>query len=264
MPKFKGTEVELYYEIYGEGEPLVLIEGLSYSSWMWFKQIPALSKYFKLIVFDNRGVGESDKPKEPYTTSMMARDVRDLMNGLGIQKAHILGVSMGGLIAQQFAIEYPQMVNKLVLVCTGHNGPNAVMPSQEVLELLARPKGNTPEERVRYAIEFITTEKNRREKPDVIEEIIEQQLSNKIPPYAYNNQLHACATHNSEEQLCKIKQPTLIIFGDSDQIFPIGNAHRLHNKIAGSELVILENGGHLFLIECAAEFNKAVIEFLQK
>lgn len=109
MAKIKVNDIDMYYEIHGEGEPLVLIEGLGYSTWMWCKQVEELSKKFKVIIFDNRGVGETDKPDMEYSIEMFADDLADLLSKLEIKKAHILGVSMGGFVAQEFAIKYPCM-----------------------------------------------------------------------------------------------------------------------------------------------------------
>ena len=121
--------VKLYYEIHGTGEPLLLIEGLGYASWSWFRQIEVLSDSYGVVCFDNRGVGKSDKPDIPYSIELMADDVARLLESLSIEKAHILGVSMGGYIAQKLAINYPQKVKSLVLGCTSFGGSQSIPPA---------------------------------------------------------------------------------------------------------------------------------------
>jgi pimeloyl-ACP methyl ester carboxylesterase len=123
----KGTvevnDISLYYEMHGSGAPLVLIAGLGYASWLWWKQVPALSRHFTVITLDNRGVGQSDKPDIPYSIPLYASDTVGLLSALGIEQAAIFGVSMGGFIAQEIAMSYPQRVRALILGCTSFGGP---------------------------------------------------------------------------------------------------------------------------------------------
>ncbi|MDW8329774.1 MAG: alpha/beta fold hydrolase, partial [Candidatus Bipolaricaulota bacterium] len=104
MPKVRANGIQLYYEAHGTGEPLLLIAGIGYGTWLWFKQIPALAPHYHLIAFDNRGAGRSDKPDEEYTVALLAQDAYELLRALGISRAHIFGVSLGGFIAQQLAL----------------------------------------------------------------------------------------------------------------------------------------------------------------
>ncbi|MCI0477635.1 MAG: alpha/beta hydrolase, partial [Anaerolineales bacterium] len=123
MPKIRANGIDIYYEITGAGEPLVLIAGLGYGSWMWHKMIPGLAQHFRVIAFDNRGTGQSDKPAGPYTAQLLADDTAGLLNALGIARAAVLGHSMGGFIAQAFALSYPAMVGKLILSAANFGGP---------------------------------------------------------------------------------------------------------------------------------------------
>ncbi|TET86915.1 MAG: alpha/beta fold hydrolase, partial [Desulfobacteraceae bacterium] len=115
MPKIKVQDIDLYYEIHGEGYPMVLIRGLGSNADHWYTQTPVFSSRYRVVSFDNRGIGRSDKPNEPYTISMMADDTVGLMDALGILRAHILSLSMGGMIAQEIALKYPEKVESLVL-----------------------------------------------------------------------------------------------------------------------------------------------------
>ena len=133
MPTALANSIHIHYDIHGAGEPVVLIGGLGSDAYLWTRQIPALAQGFQVIAFDNRGAGASDKPDEPYTIPMFAADTAGLLDALGIEKAHIVGASMGGFIAQEFALTYPQRVNRLVLACTHFGGPNAVPIPQATL-----------------------------------------------------------------------------------------------------------------------------------
>jgi pimeloyl-ACP methyl ester carboxylesterase len=128
MPTVHVNGVKLYYETYGQGEALLLIAGIGYGTWLWAKQIPELSKYFSVIAFDNRGVGRSDKPDIEYTISLLASDAYELLRALNVERAHILGISLGGFIAQQLALDHPEIVNKLILCSTSFGGPNMILP----------------------------------------------------------------------------------------------------------------------------------------
>jgi pimeloyl-ACP methyl ester carboxylesterase len=262
MPKAQVNDIQLNYEIHGEGEPLVLIAGIGVGLWVWFKQVPAFSQKFQTIVFDNRGAGQSDKPAYPYSARMMADDVAGLLKSLRIERAHIVGVSLGGFIAQEFALAYPQMTRSLILGCTSFGGPNHVAPSQETLMALASLEGLNTEERARrnlhlgFSPHYITTH------ADEVERIIQMYLANPIPPFAYLNQLQAAINFNTESRVSEITVPTLVITGDQDQLVPAENSRNLAVKIPNANLVMIEGAGHSVFIERAEEFNQAVIEFL--
>ena len=132
MPRIKVQDIDLYYEIHGEGYPMVLIRGLGSNADHWYTQTPVFSSRYRVVSFDNRGIGRSDKPNEPYTISMMADDTVGLMDALGISRAHILALSMGGMIAQEIALKYPEKVESLVLACTHCGGKHAISASEEI------------------------------------------------------------------------------------------------------------------------------------
>src|SRR5690606_15659298 len=136
MPKARSNGIELYYEIHGSGKPLILIAGLGYSHWQWHKMIPLLAEHFQVITFDNRGVGQSEKPAGPYTAQMLAQDTIGLLDELNLEKAVIAGHSMGGFIAQSIALDFPQRVEKLILCSTNFGGPNHVPVTPEAMKVL--------------------------------------------------------------------------------------------------------------------------------
>ncbi|RMI01029.1 MAG: alpha/beta fold hydrolase, partial [Calditrichaeota bacterium] len=147
--------LRLYYEIHGEGPWLVLIEGLGVATWLWEKQIPEFSRHFRVLAYDNRGTGKSDKPPGPYTVGEMAEDLAGLMEVLQIPRAHVLGISLGGYIAQEFALRYPERVDRLVLVATGHGGPDQVpIPPETVQQILEPGDGSRESVRRKLALAF--------------------------------------------------------------------------------------------------------------
>ena len=154
MPYISVNGISLYYEIHGSGEPLLLLQGLGYPCEMWFSQVPVFSKDFTTIIFDNRGTGRSDKPDEVYTIQQMAGDTIALLNDLGVPLAHILGVSMGGLIAQEMAIEFPDRVKKLVLIST-HYGTGYWEATKAVWEQILSMSTGTLEEILREKLKFV-------------------------------------------------------------------------------------------------------------
>ena len=267
MPYVLSGDSKIWYEIRGNGPPLVLIEGLGYASWMWIAQINDLSLDHQLVIFDNRGVGKSDKPDYPYTMDMYAEDVKAVMNAVKIKKAHILGVSMGGMIAQWFALKYPSMVKSLILVSTHHGGPNIIPIPKETLEaMFGEPPSHLKTEKeiyaykMRYAFSPGWPDKNKLS----LEKLIELRLMNPQPIYAYMNQAKATLTFNVEGRLKEIKTPTLIIHGGNDRVVPVENSYKLHEKIERSTLVIFRDAGHLVIIEKGEEFNNLVRKFVRE
>lgn len=264
MTSISNSTVELYYEEHGDGEPLILIPGLAAGRWIWFKQVLPLSEQFRVITFDPRGIGQSPLNSAPLTLPLLADDVAALLRRLGIERAHIVGASFGGFVAQEFASAHPEMTCSLVLSCTSFGGPNHVAPSLEILMALASTNGFNTEERIRrnllpaFSSEFV------RDHPEEIEETVKLRLSNAVVEAAYQAQLTAAVEFNAEPKLGAIKVPTLVLSGDSDAVVPVQNSRNLASKIGGAELRIIKGGSHLFFIESPEEFNRSVIEFLKE
>lgn len=143
MPKISVNGCNLYYEVEGDGEPVILVPGFASGRSIWSRQTPALSRNFRVISFDPRGVGESDKPEGELSITLLADDLAHLLLALNIHRAHIVGASFGGFVAQEFALKYPLMTRKLVLCCTSFGGPNHVMPEQEALDLASTRELNS-------------------------------------------------------------------------------------------------------------------------
>jgi len=264
LPHVKAGEVNLYYEVYGEGEPLLLIEGLGYATWMWFNQVPELSRHFRVIVFDNRGVGESDKPDVPYSISMMAGDTAELLKALGISEAFVLGTSMGGMIAQQLAYDYPWMVKGLVLCCTTFGGPNSIPAPAETVKAMTEIEGLSPEEALRQSMSVAFAPGYPENHKEEFDRVIGWRLENPTPLYAWQHQFNAVMGFNSEDWVEQIQAPTLLLTGDSDRVIPPQNSRMLHEKLPHSRLVNVEGGGHLFFMEQPERVNREIVDFLKE
>ena len=263
MPRVCVNGLELYYEIEGDGEPVVLIPGFAAGGWIWFKQTADLSRSFRVIIFDPRGVSASDKPEGPQTIRLLADDVAHLLQTIGIESAHIVGASFGGFVAQEFALKYPAMTRKLVLCCTSFGGPNHVVPSAETLTALASTKGLNSEERMRANLLLAFTPEYVRTEVGEVDRVVQLRAANEVPEHIYLSQLQAAMSFNSESRLEQITNPTLVLSGDADVIVPVQNSRNLAAKIPGAELKIVEGGSHTFFIEQSDEFNRIITEFLK-
>ena len=266
MPYVVSGDVKIYYEIRGTGPSLVLIEGLGYASWMWIMQVDDLSKDHKLIIFDNRGVGKSDKPNYPYTMDMFADDLRVVLKEAEAEPAHILGVSMGGMIAQTFALKYPELVKSLILVSTHHGGPDIEPIPKETLQAIfgePPPHIKTEKELYMYKMSYAFSEEWVKNNQETLERLVELRMREPQPWEAYMNQAHAAVSFNASSEVSRIAVPTLIVHGDADRVVPVANAFKLHSKLRNSRLVVFRGAGHLVIVERAAEFNRLVREFVK-
>jgi len=263
MPKLKVNDVEIYYEVHGKGDPFVLIMGLRRNAEWWYGQIPALSKHFKILVFDNRGAGRSDKPKMDYSIRLFADDTAELMKSLNIKRAHVLGVSMGGYIAQELAINYPGMVRSLVLGCTSAGGERALLMSPERMKKFIANEGLTPEQILQKDMDIYFSDKFIKDHPVKIKEFIEISLRYYQPPDAFERQFAACLKHDTINRLNRVHVPTLIISGDDDPLVPPENSRILGELMPHAELKYFHGCRHCFFIEEADQFNQRVLSFLK-
>ncbi|UCE19231.1 MAG: alpha/beta fold hydrolase [Gemmatimonadota bacterium] len=262
MPRVKVNNIQMYYEIHGQGFPLVLIAGYGCGSWLWFKQLPHLSKTFQTIVFDNRGVGKTDKPDDAYSVRMFADDTSGLLKHLNVKKCHILGISMGGMIAQQVALSYPKLVERLILCSTTFGGQNSIPIPEGTLRILASSARLPREEGLRRNMATAFSAEYIRDNPEVFNRVISHLLSNPQPLYANQLQFRALKDFDVEKRLHEISSPVLILAGDRDEVIPTGNSQLLHERIEGSELVVFKGCGHLIIIERAEELNTKITDFL--
>jgi len=263
VPTISSNGIQIYYEIHGQGDPLVLIMGLRRNAEWWKYQLPTLSQSFQVVVFDNRGAGRSDKPDMTYSIGLFAEDTKALMISLGIRRAHVLGVSMGGYIAQELAIRYPEMVRGLILGCTSPGGKRAVAMSPERLAKFTAIQGLSPEQILRKDMDIYFSHQFIDTNPDWINRFIEFSLRFYQPAEAFQRQFQACLAHDTADRLQTIHHPTLILSGDDDPLVPPENSRILKELIPQAELFFIPKGRHCFFIEEAELFNKKVVAFLK-
>lgn len=262
MPTARNGNVELNYEVSGDGPPLLLIQGLGYGIWGWFRQMPDLEDDFTVIAFDNRGVGGSTKVTDPYTVEDMAADAVAVLDDAGVDRANVLGVSLGGVVAQVLAANHPDRVERLVLLATTHGGPKAVPIPEETAALMADPgEGLTDEERIRKVMPPAFRPGWTEEHEEEFDRIVRRRLRH-VPPWdAYAAQAAAGAQADTTKLLGKIEAPTLILHGKADRVVPPENAELLTEKIPEAELRMHPRAGHLAMIEEPEWVNGHVREF---
>jgi len=264
MPFANINNFSLYYEIHGDNYPLLMIQGLGANILWWGEGlIKEISRYFKVIVFDNRGTGRSEVPDRDFSLDELAGDAARLLEELEIQRAHILGISMGGMIAQEFALHYPRMVDKLVLCATNCGGLESVPPSQEIANMLTRPRaGRAVEEIINDMIELLFSDDFAQKNRPYINMIINNVIKMPVHPEIYKRQLKAIAMFNACGRLAEISKPTLIMHGEKDVLIPPRNGKILAVKIPGARLKLFDNSAHALFSQEPASVVKALIEFL--
>jgi pimeloyl-ACP methyl ester carboxylesterase len=267
MPKLHANGIDIYYEIHGSGDPLILINGLGYDLWMWHKMVPGLAEHFQTIVFDNRGVGHTDKPEGPYNAQMLADDTAGLLEALGIPQAAALGHSMGGFVAQALVLSRPDLVSKLILSATNFGGPNHIPVTPEALAVLTDMEAD-PIERLRRGIVVSTAPGFAEAHPEIIDQWVAHRIECPILPEPYQAQIAIGMALQSEEasfehRLKDVQAPTLILFGADDKVVPPGNAELLARDIPNSTIHILPNAGHFYPFDATDAAVAAIVEFLK-
>jgi 3-oxoadipate enol-lactonase len=258
MPFAENDGVKLYWEELGKGEPLLLIMGLGWASYLWNRTRKLLSEKFRVITFDNRGVGRSDVPEGPYPIPTMASDAAAVLDAAGVKSAHVFGISMGGMIAQEVALNYPERVKSLILGCTAAGGPAALQPSPEVIQTLMR-RGMTPQEAIEAIDPFIYH-------PDTAPELIEEERKLRLEWYptseGYLGQLQGIMMWEAYSRIGKIAAPTLVLHGDADQLVPTGNGKLIAERIPNAKFVTISKAGHVFPTDQPEATRQALLAFL--
>jgi 3-oxoadipate enol-lactonase len=274
MPTAHVGDIDIYYEEHGSGDPLVLIMGLAADSQAWILQVPEFSKHYRTIIFDNRGVGRTSKPAGEYSIAQMADDTAGLMDVLGIARAHVVGVSMGGMIAQELALRHPEHVRGLVLACTFPEPDTGVEETRRLSitqfggsiapdgSLQIDPAQLDPMMFFQHLMPMVfNPDYLQRELPTLI------QLFGGALQWGFNMeailaQVQATMTHRCTGRLENIKSPTLVITGDADLLVPPQNSKILAEKIPGAKLIMVPGGSHGFNFETPEVFNRHVLSFL--
>lgn len=263
MPTATNDGVRLSYERDGppEAETVVFVEGLGYGRWMWRWQRAALSDY-DIIVPDNRGTGDSDTPEGPYTIGEMAGDLAAVLDDAGVESAHVVGASMGGMIAQQFALDHGR-ADSLTLLCTTPGGPEA-LPTPEATQqrIFDVPEEYDERERRRYKMAPAMTESFVRDNAALVERIIDWRIESDASERALTWQAAAVEAFDVSDRLDAITTPALVVHGTGDRVVPVENGRLLTEGLANVRYRELDDAPHLLFIERADEVNDALRRFL--
>jgi 3-oxoadipate enol-lactonase len=258
MSFVENQGAKIYWDVQGQGEPVLLIMGLGWPATMWYRTRPALNARYRTIAFDNRGAGRSDVPAGPYPIATMAADAAAVLDAAGVASVHVLGASMGGMIAQEFTLQYPDRVRSLVLACTACGGPYATQADPEVLPVLFRREG-TPEERAEVVVPFVYAASTPRER---IAEDLAVLSKNYATPEGYMGQLQGILAWESYSRLPQIQTPTLVVHGLDDRLVPAANSDLIAGRIAGARLVKLPNASHIFMTDQPEAAQQSFLQFL--
>lgn len=266
MPTARNGDVELYYETDGpsDAETVVFVEGLGYGAWMWGWQQPTVAGGFETIVWDNRGTGRSDAPEGPYAVSEMAGDLEAVLADHGVRRAHVVGASMGGMVAQQYALEYDR-AKTLALLCTTPGGEEAIdVPEETVERMFATPEGADEREILRHRMAPAMSEAFREANPDVVEGIIDWRLAGDADEAGRAAQAAAVEDFDVSDRLHEITVPALVMHGTDDRVVPVENGRLLAERLPKAELELYEGGPHLFFIEQSRLVNDDLLAFLEE
>jgi len=259
MSFIENSGAKIYWDERGQGDPVLLIMGLGYPSDMWHRTRPVLEAHYRTLVLDNRGVGRSDMPPGPYAIDLMASDAVAVMDAAKVERAHVFGISMGGMIAQELTLRNPGRVRSLILGCTAAGGPTAVRAEHEVTQMLMARGYQSPDEAAEAALPFIYDAATPRAR-------IDEDLAIRRPwfprPEAYIAQLMGILAWEAHSRLPEIKAPTLVIHGQNDRLVPPGNGQLIAERIPGAKLVLLPNAGHIFPTDQSEASHRAVLDFL--
>jgi 3-oxoadipate enol-lactonase len=245
--------VRIAWERRGSGEPLLLVHGLGYARWGWEPVLEPLERSFDLILFDNRGIGESDAPPGPYTVAELAADAAQVLDEAGVERANVLGTSLGGMVAQELALTGPERVDRLVLACTTPGGPEAFPMPERTVQLMT--SGATLRQFVENALA-------PGPDPELVDRILRHREATAQPLDAWSAQAAAGATFDALGRIARVEAPTLILHGTEDAVVDSRNSSLLASRIPDSRVELFPGGGHLFFWEQPDRFVDVVTEFL--
>ena len=262
MPIAKTENLDIYYEIIGQGESLVMIRGIGSNVDHWYEQVPVLSKKYQLLVFDNRAIARTSDPGGSFSTRDMAADTVALMEAVGIDKAHVLGYSMGGMIAQEMALTRPEKVNGLILVATDCGISLRIKAKPESSRLFTEMVRLGTIEARQAAAACLFANQAFESRPDIIQRYAEVSARFPASQQTLSRQWAAITRHDACDRLPDISSPTLAITGSEDELIPPENSGVMAENIPAAQMISIDGGGHQFVIEQPEAFNEAVMSFL--
>lgn len=259
VPYVFNQGANLYWNEQGSGPPVLLIMGLSFTHDMWFRVLPILSQHYRTIFFDNRGMGRSDVPRGPYRIKLMAQDAAAVLDAAGVRAAHIIGASMGGMIAQELALRHPQRVLSLLLGCTSYGGLLARWPSFAHAPRELPLGANAQRAREEALIPLLYS-------PSTPLELIEEDLRVRAQcNWSYRGfwgQFGGILLWNSYRRLPRLKVPTLVVHGEDDRLIPPVNGRVVAQRIPGSRFELIPKAGHILVTDQTKACVELMLEFL--
>jgi pimeloyl-ACP methyl ester carboxylesterase len=261
MPFAKAGEIELSYERAGDGPPLLLVMGMSGTKHHWGEQVlEELRRDFDTIVYDHRDAGDSTKTGQPFAISDLAYDAAGLLEALALDSVHVMGISMGGMVAQELALAHPERIRSLTLGCTYCGGEGSALTSEGVLRRLAEGMSSGNRElAVRTAWEVNVSPSFAAEE-DSYAKFLANGMRYAIPVAVIMEQMRAITAHDTSARLPGLQPPALVVHGTLDEMLPVQNGHMIAGLIPDCRLEILEGIGHLFFLEEPARTAELVRE----
>jgi pimeloyl-ACP methyl ester carboxylesterase len=250
--------VKIAWEESGAGTPVLLVQGLGYGRWGWDPIVAGLAERYRVLRFDNRGIGDSDKPPGPYTAGEMALDALQVLDEAKVERAHVVGASLGGMIAQCLAVARPDRVERLVLCCTTPGGADAVPMPEVTTRLFAEAGELDPAVALRL---FVENALGSSPPAGLVDALLERRVANPPDPEGWQAQAAAGLTFEGIE-LDRIAAPTLVLHGTEDNVVDYRNARLLAERIRDARVELLDETGHLFFWERPAESVRLLTEFL--
>jgi 3-oxoadipate enol-lactonase len=254
--------VRVAYQSEGSGPPLLLIHGLGYDRAGWGPLPQLLAGRFSVLRFDNRGLGESDVPPGPYSVAELAGDAAAVLDAEGIPRAHVVGTSLGGMIAQELALAHPARVDRLVLACTTPGGATAFPTPERTVRALGEFPAMPLEQGLRLLVENALSDRTLAARPRLVEEIHAYRLAHRPPLAGWQAQAAAAAEFDAAARLEQISAPTLVLHGTADNVVDVRNGEALAQGIPGARLELFEGCGHLFFWEEPERFARSLGDFL--
>ena len=254
----------LYFETRGRGDPMLMIRGWGSNADHWYAQVPAFESAHRVITFDNRGIARSIESGGAITIPVMAADTVALMDALGLPKVHLLGVSMGGMIAQEVALAHPKRIITLILVATHCGGTGRVAAHPAIEGLMAEMAHGAGAVASRAVVDAMFAGETLEKHPEIIEAFDAVSARYPASPSILRKQWQAIGRHDTFRRLHRIQAPALVLTGDQDRIIPFENSSLLAAGIPGARCRMMNGGGHQVLIERPEACNAAVLDFVRR
>ena len=258
----RNGDVRLAYDVRGAGDPLLLVHGLGYARWGWEPVVEAFAERFLVVSFDNRGIGNSDAPRGPYSARVMAEDAVCVLDAAGIERTHVVGTSLGGMIAQELVLGWPERVDRLVLACTTPGGPRAFPMPAPTIRLMAKAPFMSRDVALRRFVENALADDTVARRLELVGRIVAHRFASPPDPAAWQAQAAAGMSFDAFDRLGEIRAPTLVVTGTADIVVDPRNSQLLAERIPDARLELVEGTGHLFFWEEPERFLRVVSEFL--